>query len=73
MKRSLMKALNEKQPVEIIYISDKQIITQRTVLVNEMSQHTIRAYCYLRKQSRLFKIHNILSVFPIKQKEPYIS
>jgi predicted DNA-binding transcriptional regulator YafY len=73
MKRSLMKALNDKQPVEIIYISDKQIITQRTVLVNEMNQHTIRAYCYLRKQSRLFKIQNILSVFPIKQKEPYIS
>lgn len=73
MQRFLMKALNEKQPVEIIYLSDKQVVTQRTVLVNEMNLHTIRAYCFLRKQSRLFKINNILSVFPIKQKEPYIS
>lgn len=73
MQRALLKALNEKQPLEIIYLSDKQKITQRTIIVNEINPHTIRAYCFLRKQSRLFKINNFLSVFPIKQKEPYIS
>lgn len=73
MLKFLLKALNEKQPVEIIYLSDKQIISQRTILVTQMNQHTVRAHCYLRKQSRLFKINNILSVYPKKQKEPYIS
>lgn len=73
MHRFLMKVLHEKQPVEIIYVSDKQNITQRTILVHEMNPNYIRAYCFLRKQNRLFKLDNILSVFPIKQKEPYIS
>ncbi|SHT00644.1 Uncharacterised protein [Mycobacteroides abscessus subsp. abscessus] len=73
MQRALIKALNEKQPLEIIYLSDKQKITQRTIIVNEINPHTIRAYCFLRKQRRLFKINNILSIFPIKQKEPNIS
>jgi predicted DNA-binding transcriptional regulator YafY len=73
MRRFLSKALNEKQLIEIIYISDKQTITQRTIQISEINQHTIRAYCFLRKQSRLFKINNILSVLPKKQKEPFIS
>lgn len=73
MERALLKALNEKQPIQIIYLSDKQKITQRTILVTEINPHTIRAYCFLRKQRRLFKIINILSAFPIKQKEPNIS
>lgn len=73
MHRLLMKSLQEKQPVEIIYISDKQHITQRIILVNEIKPHYIKAYCFLRKQNRLFKIYNILSVSPKKQKEPYIS
>ncbi|WP_066054948.1 hypothetical protein [Robertmurraya korlensis] len=73
MRRFLSKALNEKQLIEIIYISDKQTITQRTIQISEINQHTIRAYCLLRKQSRLFKINNILSVLPKKQKEPFIS
>jgi len=73
MHRYLMKSLHEKQPLEIIYISEKQSITQRTILVNEINSHNIRAYCFLRNQNRLFKINNILSVFPKKQKEPHIS
>lgn len=73
MRRFLSKALIEKQLIEIIYISDKQAITQRTIQISEINQHTIRAYCFLRKQSRLFKINNILSLLPKKQKEPFIS
>lgn len=73
MHRFFMKSLHEKQLLEIIYVSDKQSITQRIILVNEINPNNIRAYCFLRKQNRLFKINNILSVFPIKQKEPYIS
>ncbi len=72
MQRALLKALNEKQPLEIIYLSEKQKITQRTIIVHELNPHTIRAYCFLRKRRRLFKINNILSVFPLKQKEPNI-
>ncbi|WP_449622523.1 hypothetical protein [Robertmurraya sp. Marseille-Q9965] len=67
MDRLLLRSLNEQIPVEMIYISSSNLISQRKILVTHINDTTIRAYCYLRKQSRLFKIENILSIMAIKQ------
>jgi len=74
MEALIARAFEEGFPVEIIYLSNKQKMTQRTVLVRAHNKTLIRAYCFLRQQTRLFKIENILSIRPIKQKEePFIS
>ncbi|MEQ2525778.1 hypothetical protein WMO40_03605 [Bacillaceae bacterium CLA-AA-H227] len=67
MDRLLLRSLNEQIPVEMIYLSTTNQFTKRKIIVTHINDTTIRAYCYLRKQSRLFKIENILSVMVIKQ------
>ncbi len=64
----LYRAMSENLPLEIIYLSTKGQITQRTIIIKEINRATIRAYCFLRKQMRYFLIHNILSAMPPKQK-----
>jgi predicted DNA-binding transcriptional regulator YafY len=67
MNRLLQKSLEERTPVEMIYISSTNSITQRIIVVTEIYGSTIRAYCYMRKQTRLFKLENILSVMAIRE------
>lgn len=66
MNGLLLRSMNENIPVEMIYMSESKQISQRIITVTSINGSTIRAYCFLRKQSRLFKIDNILSVMPIK-------
>ncbi|MGC4378230.1 hypothetical protein WD019_15080 [Fictibacillus sp. Mic-4] len=49
-------------PVEIIYMSDSGVITQRTISIQSISGSTIKAYCHLRRRTRTFKLENILGV-----------
>lgn len=62
MKSFLHKCLLNSTPVEIMYISGADKISQRTITIKEIQDTTMRAYCHLRKTTRLFKIENILSV-----------
>lgn len=64
MKGLLLRSLEEHMLLEMIYMSTNNQISQRRILVTDMNDSTIRAYCYLRKQTRLFKIENILSIMP---------
>lgn len=67
MNGLLIRALKENITLEMIYISDSNKITQRKIIIKEIDSSKIRAYCFLRKQTRLFKIVNILSIMPTKQ------
>ena len=59
-----LRALEENIPLEMIYLSDDQQISQRKLLVKEVNDEYIRAYCLLRKQIRTFRRENILSIMP---------
>jgi predicted DNA-binding transcriptional regulator YafY len=39
----------------------KDKITERNIKVKEISEDKVKAYCYLRREIRYFKIENILS------------
>ena len=54
------KSLNENIIIQIIYIKN-DLITERNIKVKEIYLDKIKAYCYLRKEIRYFKIENILS------------
>ncbi|MDQ0217454.1 hypothetical protein ELQ35_07045 [Peribacillus cavernae] len=61
MKTMLLKNLEEGTPLEIIYLSEKGLISQRRISVLEIHENNIRAFCLLRQTKRTFKISNILS------------
>lgn len=58
----LKKAYEKRIPVEIIYISQDNKITQRTVFIEKITPSSIQTYCFLRQEQRKFIIDNILAV-----------
>lgn len=59
-----VRSIEENMPLEMIYLADNHEITQRKLIVKEVNDEYIRAYCLLRKQIRTFKRENILSIMP---------
>lgn len=64
MNQLFFRSINEHLPLEVIYLSENQEFSQRKLIVKEIHDDYIRAYCLLRKQIRTFKIDNILSIMP---------
>lgn len=60
----LLRSIEENFPLEMIYLSRDQQISQRKLLVKEVNDEYITAYCLLRKQMRTFRRENILSLMP---------
>ncbi|MFS0862833.1 hypothetical protein [Fredinandcohnia sp. 179-A 10B2 NHS] len=69
MKGILNRARLENTPIEIIYMSQNGILTQRFIKVIEINDQSIKAYCLLRGNKRTFKIDNILSAASKKKGE----
>jgi predicted DNA-binding transcriptional regulator YafY len=68
MKGLLLRSLAVQQPLEIIYLSDKGKLSQRVIIVEEIQENKIIAFCKLRNQRRVFKLSNILSISLAKEK-----
>lgn len=62
MIKLLQRSINEKIPLEMMYLSSRNQITHRKVLIHEIKGSSFRAYCYVRKQPRLFSIENVLAL-----------
>lgn len=67
MNGLLKRALDTGQILEMIYMTDKGELSQRKVKVIKISPGAIKAYCFLRKQQRSFKVENILSMGPVRK------
>ncbi|MBY0122127.1 hypothetical protein [Bacillus sp. S/N-304-OC-R1] len=66
MRSILLKAASSGELLEMIYQDCKGSISQRGIKVLSVKEESFRAYCYIRKQQRTFKISNILSVGPVR-------
>jgi predicted DNA-binding transcriptional regulator YafY len=64
----LKRALETGEVLEMIYMSEKGQLSQRKIKVIEISSGSIRAFCMLRNKQRVFKLANILSIGPSRQK-----
>jgi predicted DNA-binding transcriptional regulator YafY len=60
----LLRSIEENISLEMIYLSEDQQISQRKLIVKEINDEYIRAYCLLRNQIRTFRRDNILSIMP---------
>lgn len=68
MKGILLRAVTDKKPLEMIYMSRDNQISQRVIKVIAVNDSKVKAYCYLKKQYRIFNMDNILSVAPARKK-----
>ncbi|MED1472046.1 hypothetical protein [Bacillus salipaludis] len=73
MEGLLYRSIEEHLPLEMIYLSENQQLSQRKLIVKEINDEYIRAYCLLRKQVRTFRRENILSIMPdARSKQRYL-
>jgi predicted DNA-binding transcriptional regulator YafY len=57
----LKKAFKSGKHVQIIYMDQKQRITQRWIKIIHLDENQVEAYCYLRKAPRRFERSQILA------------
>ncbi|EHL78562.1 hypothetical protein HMPREF1015_01512 [Bacillus smithii 7_3_47FAA] len=69
MKGLLKRALESGEIFEMIYLSNKNEISQRKIKVVDISSNTFRAYCFTRRQPRIFKISNVLSIGLVRRRK----
>lgn len=67
MRHLLIRSLNEKKPIEIIYQSKDNSFSKRVILVKVMGETYIKAYCFEKRALRIFKVDSILAAAPIKE------
>ncbi|MGQ4666541.1 hypothetical protein ACUIJN_11990 [Metabacillus halosaccharovorans] len=61
MNGLLRSSKDEKMPIEIMYISEKGEISHRTIVVKEILDSHIKAFCLSKQKPRIFNKSNILS------------
>ncbi|UJW57790.1 hypothetical protein HXZ66_10435 [Bacillus sp. A116_S68] len=69
MEGVLKRSVEMASPVEMIYMSNKGLVTKRTLTIHKITNDSVTGFCHLRKQIRHFKKQNILSVMPITLKD----
>ncbi|TDL32689.1 transcriptional regulator [Jeotgalibacillus sp. S-D1] len=72
MKNHMLRAMEKKQVVEMIYLANSGKISQRRITVLKVNDHSMVAYCFLRKTQRTFSYNNILSFVSVIQKEKMV-
>ena len=69
MRNQLLKSMDYIETLEMMYIDQNRIVSKRKILVLQVGDVSFRAYCYLRKSKRTFKIDNVLALVPVMTKE----
>lgn len=64
MQHELQKYSVSGQLVEIIYLDRYGQTSKRTLRLHAVEGQSVKAYCLSRRAYRVFKIENILAVYP---------
>ena len=68
MREQLIKAMQQNQILDIMYIAKDQSITKRRIKLIKISGEHVQAYCFSRHAKRNFIVDNILAVHPVNKK-----
>ena len=66
MNKLLYRSMEDGFPVEIIYMKESSF-SKRAILVKEIKNGYVKAFCFQKQQIRIFKMEAILTVFPYKK------
>ncbi len=61
MEQCIKYSYIEQKPIEIIYLSRQGQFSQRKITVKSIDNGHLVAYCFIRKQMRVFSLSQILS------------
>lgn len=69
MRIILMKCMERKQLIELMYMDSKGHISKRRVKVSKVKGDSFQAFCFKRNAKRTFIIDSVLACVPIIHKE----
>ena len=69
MRVELVKSMERNYILDMMYMAKDGAISKRRIKVMQVGEVSFRAYCYLRKSNRTFKIDNILALVPVTSRE----
>ncbi|MFD1929207.1 transcriptional regulator [Sporosarcina siberiensis] len=72
MRNQLIKSLEYKQSLDMMYMAKDGSISKRRINVLQVGEHSFRAYCFLRQSKRTFTIDNVLALVPLIRKESMV-
>lgn len=78
MKGLLYRSMEQREKIMIMYLDQKEQLTQRYIRVLTIHDDHILAFCYWRKQMRTFKLNQILAIGPMTARtrsvrKPYLA
>ena len=62
MNHLLKYSLDQKIPIELIYLKGSGDFSQRTVIVRKIYEERVLGYCMHKKQVKILKFPNIVSI-----------
>lgn len=72
MRDELLKSIKHGDLLEMMYMAVDGGISKRRIKVFLVGDVSFRAYCYLRKTNRTFRIDNVLALIPVREKESVV-
>jgi len=72
VRKQLVKSKTFNEPLDMMYMAASGKVTKRRIQVLQVWDDSFRAYCYLRKSKRTFRIDNILDLVPVIVKESMV-
>lgn len=69
MRKTLERAVNYGETIDMMYLAKNGSITKRRVNVLQVGDKSFRAYCHLRQSKRTFVIENVLALVPVIERE----
>ncbi|MCG3087649.1 WYL domain-containing protein [Sporosarcina cyprini] len=69
MRNELLKLCERHELADMIYMRADGQLTKRRVEILSIGVNTFIAYCFLRKERRMFKIDRVLSVQRVLYRE----
>ncbi|EJQ43664.1 hypothetical protein IEQ_04992 [Bacillus cereus BAG6X1-2] len=71
MNHLLKYSLNQKIPIELMYLKSSGDFSQRTVIVRKIYEDRVLVLCMKKQQVRMLKLANILSVDKVRVRYQY--
>ena len=69
MKEQLIKAMQRKQFLNMMYMDKDGKVSKRRIKIIKIVGESFQAYCFNRQAKRTFMIDSVLAVVPIILKE----
>ncbi|MGM8365856.1 WYL domain-containing protein [Virgibacillus sp. W0181] len=68
MKKVIKRAVQSKEKIDMIYLSNDNQVSRRVIRVLTVADYYVKAYCYSKRKVRTFKLDNILSIASIRNR-----